>query len=50
MPKGLQVDQVSKIRRKLKQYGSWAGVRWMRNQGIEFEHAYWLMFGCMPRR
>lgn len=50
MPKSLNIDNVSTYRRKLKQYGSWAGVRWMRNQGVEFEAAYWLMFGRMPRR
>lgn len=36
--------------RKSKSTGNWRGVRWLRRQGIEFEHGYWLMFGKMPRR
>lgn len=50
MPRGIKVDRVSQLRRKLPQYGSWRGVRWLRNQGIEFDAAYFLMFNQMPRR
>lgn len=50
MPKGLNQESVAGYRKKVKQYGSWAGVRWLRNQGIEFEAAYFIMFDKMPRR
>lgn len=49
MPKGLNQETIDKCRKGLRNYGTWAGVRWMRNQGVEFEHAYWIMFGKLPR-
>lgn len=50
MPKGLTQEQADKYHKGLKRMGNWTGVRWLRNQGVEFEHAYWLMFGRLPRR
>ena len=50
MPRGIRLERVSELRRKLPQYGNWRGVRWLRRQGIEFEAAYFLMFGQLPRR
>lgn len=50
MPRGVNIEKVSQIRRKLRHYGNWRGVRWLRRQGVEFEAAYFLMFGQLPRR
>lgn len=36
-------------RKKLKQFGQWAGVRYLRNRGVTFEHAYFIVFGRLPR-
>jgi hypothetical protein len=36
-------------RRKIKQFGTWAGVRYLRNRGVAFEHAYFILFGREPR-
>lgn len=36
-------------RKKIKQFGRWAGVRYLRNRGIRFEQAYFIIFGRMPR-
>jgi len=36
-------------RRKIKQIGTWTGVRYLRNRGIPFEQAYFVIFGRAPR-
>lgn len=42
--------KISDYRKKIKQYGAWAGVRFLRNQGVEFEMAYWIIFDRLPRK
>lgn len=37
------------MRQKVKQIGPWAGVRWMRNTGIPFGTAYFVLFNRQPR-
>lgn|GEM_PF-3243902 len=37
-------------RSKIKQFGTWAGVRYLRNRGIPFEQAYFILFGRAPRQ
>lgn len=34
----------------VKKVGTWAGVRYMRNQGVSFEDAYEIIFGFKPTR
>jgi hypothetical protein len=36
-------------RKKIKQMGRWTGVRWLRNKGIAFEQAYFILFDRQPR-
>lgn len=36
------------LKRMVKKVGPWSGVRWMRNQGVSFEHAYFVMFDRQP--
>lgn len=38
------------LRTMVKKIGPWAGVRWMRNRGVSFEHAYFVMFNRYPTR
>jgi hypothetical protein len=42
--------RLSDYRKKIKQIGNWSGVRWLRNQNIPFEVAYYIMFNRLPRR
>lgn len=49
MPMGLTYDRADELRKKIKRMGNWMGVRWMRNQGVPFEQAYYVRFGCLPR-
>lgn len=35
--------------KKLKMIGPWAGVRYLRNQGVAFDDAYELILGRKPR-
>lgn len=46
----MSYDLIVILRKKVKQYGMWAGVRYMRNQGIAFEYAYFVMFNRFPVR
>ena len=36
-------------RKKINQMGRWIGVRYLRNRGIAFEQAYFILFNRMPR-
>lgn len=45
----MSMNQVESLRKKIRQIGPWSGVRMMRNQGIAFENAYFVMFGKQPR-
>lgn len=40
---------IQAYRRKINQIGPWAGVRMLRNKGITFNQAYFIMFGKHPR-
>lgn len=42
-------DYVSTLRKKVKQIGTWMGVRYMRNQGLSLEQAYFVLFNRQPR-
>lgn len=46
----MSVDQVQQARKMVKRIGPWAGVRWMRNRGVAFEDAYFVMFDRRPRK
>lgn len=46
----MSVQHVEALRKKIRQIGPWSGVRMMRNRGISFENAYYVMFGKEPRR
>jgi hypothetical protein len=37
-------------RKKLRQYGMWNGLRYLRNLGVTFEQAYFIAFDCQPVR
>lgn len=37
-------------RQRIKQIGPWTGIRWLRNQGMAFANAYFIMFNCFPAR
>lgn len=50
MPQGMTEERAAELRKMIKRIGAWTGMRWMRNQGVPFEHAHWLMFGVRPRR
>jgi len=40
---------IAYYRKKIKQMGRWIGARYLRNKGISFEQAYFIMFNCRPR-
>lgn len=40
---------ISSYRAKIKRIGNWAGIRMLKNRGISFEQAYFIMFNRMPR-
>lgn len=37
-------------RRRIKQMGAWAGVRFLRNRGVSFALAHFIVLGIFPRR
>jgi hypothetical protein len=43
-----QLDYIT-LAEKVRRMGQWAGVRWLRNQGIGFVDAHLVIFGCYPR-
>ena len=45
----MTIHTIEGCRTKVQKIGAWAGVRWMRNQGVSFEHAYFVMFGRFPK-
>lgn len=45
----MSAQDVSFYRKKLKQFGAWVGVRYLRNRGIPFEQAYFIVFNRPPR-
>lgn len=36
-------------RKKIKSIGAWAGVRMLKNKGVAFEQAYFIMFDRQPK-
>lgn len=46
----MSYNAVEYMRKQIKRMGPWAGVRWMRNQHLPFESAYFVMFGRFPTR
>lgn len=42
-------DRIAFLRKKVRQMGRWAGVRYLRNQGVAFEDAYFILFDRQPR-
>lgn len=46
----MSANQVQSLRKKIKQIGPWSGARMMRNQGVSFENAYFVMFNKHPAR
>ncbi|WKZ86309.1 hypothetical protein N5B55_04985 [Ralstonia pickettii] len=45
----MSVQTVQMYRNKLRRMGQWAGVRHLRNQGVAFEDAYFILFDRAPR-
>lgn len=45
----MSAQTILAYRSKLKRMGHWAGVRHLRNQGIGFEDAYFIVFNRAPR-
>ena len=41
-------DQVQHLRKKIRQIGTYVGIRWMRNQGIGIRDAYFVLFNRYP--
>lgn len=42
-------QDVAFYRKKVKQMGRWTGVRYLRNRGVSFDHAYFILFDRQPR-
>ena len=40
----MNLDQVKSYRSKIKQIGTWAGTRMMKNRGVSIENAYFILF------
>lgn len=40
---------IEMYRAKVKRMGRWMGVRYLRNRGVAFEHAYFILFNREPR-
>lgn len=45
----MSTKAVAFYRKRINQIGAWAGVRWLRNMGLSFEQAHFIMFGRAPR-
>jgi hypothetical protein len=45
----MSASVIEKYRAKIKRMGRWMAPRYLRNQGVAFEHAYLIIFGTMPR-
>jgi hypothetical protein len=45
----MSADTIAMYRKKVRQIGNWAGVRMLRNKGIRFEDAYFILFNRQPR-
>lgn len=45
----MSYQDIEFYRAKLKRIGFWIGLRYMRNRGVTFEQAYYIVFGKFPR-
>lgn len=42
-------QDITSYREKIKRIGRWAGTRMLRNRGVPFELAYFILFDRKPR-
>ena len=45
----MSADLIAHYRAKLRRMGRWMRPRYLRNQGVAFEDAYFIIFGRAPR-
>ena len=45
----MSAQDLSFYRKKINQMGRWTGARWLRNKGISFEQAYFILFNRQPK-
>ena len=46
----MSADMVAFYQKKVKQMGAWMAARYLRNRGVAFEHAHFILLGIPPRR
>ena len=46
----MTIQTIAYYQRRAHQMGRWMAVRWMRNRGVPFAHAYFVLFNREPRR
>ena len=46
----MSADMVAFYKMKAKRMGNWMAVRYMRNRGVAFEYAHFIILGIPPRR
>lgn len=45
----MSASMIEFYRAKVKRMGRWMAPRYLRNRGVAFEHAYFIIFNCQPR-
>lgn len=45
----MSASMIDFYRAKLKRMGRWMRPRYLRNRGVAFEHAYFIIFNRQPR-
>ena len=45
----LSYEMKAELRAKIRCIGHWAGARWLKNQGVNFEDAHEIVLGYRPR-
>jgi hypothetical protein len=45
----MSADQISLYRAKMRRMGRWMFPRYLRNRGVSFEDAYFIIFNRQPR-
>lgn len=41
-------ERIDQHKKALNNYGKWAGIRYLRNQGVPFDEAYYALFDRLP--